>query len=267
MSLKELKKHQIKKTQSTHTNVPRKTQTKKKLDDQTILDWVECPTDMQEITPITNSQVEAFEAWSKNSHLILSGAAGSGKTFIALYLALKEIIKHKGKKRLVIVRSVVPTRDIGFLPGTQEEKEAAYLTPYIGVISEIFKDDQSAFHSLVKSGKLQFLTTSFIRGVTIRDSIVVVDEFQNCNFHELDSILTRIGKGSRVIFSGDYFQSDFTHKGEREGINSFLTILDRLKYFKRVDFTWEDCVRSGLVREYLMTKEKMIEEGSLTIKK
>ena len=221
---------------------------------------------MRDIKPITDSQIEAYEQWEKGRNLILSGAAGSGKTFIALYLALQELIKNR-KKRLVILRSVVPTRDIGFLPGTQEEKEAAYLTPYIGVISEIFKNNPTLFTSFLKNGTIEFLTTSYIRGITLKDAIVVVDEFQNCNFHELDSIITRIGKGSRVIFSGDYYQSDFTNRKEKEGIGEFLKIIESLKHFKKVEFTWKDCVRSGMVRDYLMTKEKMIEDNAINIPK
>jgi len=214
-------------------------------------------SNMQHIKPITDSQIKAYDCWGKGNNLILSGAAGSGKTFIALYLALQELIKNR-KKRLVIIRSVVPTRDIGFLPGTQEEKEAAYLTPYIGVVSEIFNNNPSLFTSFIKNGTIEFLTTSFIRGITLKDAIIVVDEFQNCNFHELDSIITRVGKGSRIIFSGDYFQSDFTNKRDKRGIGEFIKILEKLKHFRKIEFTWEDCVRSGMVREYLMTKEKMI---------
>jgi phosphate starvation-inducible protein PhoH len=226
----------------------------------------EYSNNMRDIKPITDSQIEAYEQWEKGRNLILSGAAGSGKTFIALYLALQELIKNR-KKRLVILRSVVPTRDIGFLPGTQEEKEAAYLTPYIGVISEIFKNNPTLFTSFLKNGTIEFLTTSYIRGITLKDAIVVVDEFQNCNFHELDSIITRIGKGSRVIFSGDYYQSDFTNRKEKEGIGEFLKIIESLKHFKKVEFTWKDCVRSGMVRDYLMTKEKMIEDNAINIPK
>ena len=226
----------------------------------------EYSNNMRDIKPITDSQIEAYEQWDKGRNLILSGAAGSGKTFIALYLALQELIKNR-KKRLVILRSVVPTRDIGFLPGTQEEKEAAYLTPYIGVISEIFKNNPTLFTSFLKNGTIEFLTTSYIRGITLKDAIVVVDEFQNCNFHELDSIITRIGKGSRVIFSGDYYQSDFTNRKEKEGIGEFLKIIESLKHFEKIEFTWKDCVRSGMVRDYLMTKEKMIEANAINIPK
>jgi len=240
--------------------VPRKQAKKQEVIVPKIDPLSEYSNNIKNIQPITNSQVEAYDNWENGNNLILSGAAGSGKTFIALYLAIQELIKNR-KKRLVIVRSVVPTRDIGFLPGTQEEKEAAYLSPYIGVISEIFNNNPSLFAYFIKSGTIEFLTTSFIRGITLRDAIIVVDEFQNCNFHELDSIITRVGKGSRVIFSGDYFQSDFTNKRDKQGIGEFIKILETLQYFKKVEFTWEDCVRSGMVREYLMKKEKMIADN------
>lgn len=232
--------------------------------EQTIDTLDQYSSNMRDIKPITPAQVEAYEQWNKGSNLILSGAPGSGKTFIALYLALQDLVKNR-KKRLVIVRSVVPTRDIGFLPGTQEEKEAAYLTPYVGVVSEIFNNNPTLFTSFIKNGTIEFLTTSFIRGITLRDAVVVVDEFQNCNFHELDSIITRIGKRSRIIFSGDYYQTDFTNKKEKEGIAQFLRIIERLKNFKSVEFTWKDCVRSGLVKDYLMMKEKMTENKEIIL--
>lgn len=214
---------------------------------------------LPEINPLTDHQRDAFHAFDRNSNLVMAGAAGAGKTFIALYLALKLWEATGGKKRIVILRSVVPTRDMGFLPGTQEEKEAAYLSPYIGVVNEIFQSS-AAFSYLVKGGHIKFMTTSFIRGITLNDCTIVVDEFQNCNFHELDSIMTRVGKNSRIIFSGDTNQSDFTSDRERTSVFNFLDIIERLKYFHRVDFTWEDCVRSSLVRDYLMTKDMISHE-------
>lgn len=221
----------------------------------TTADSFQMPT-IPEIVPLTDHQKEVFDAFERNSNLVLAGAAGSGKTFVALALALKLWAATNGKKKIVILRSVVPTRDMGFLPGTQEEKEAAYLSPYVGVVNEIFQSGGS-FQALVKGGHIKFMTTSFIRGITLNDSIIIVDEFQNCNFHELDSIMTRVGKNSRIIFSGDTNQSDFTSEKERASVFKFLDILDRLKYFKRVDFTWEDCVRSSIVRDYLMTKDML----------
>ena len=192
---------------------------------------------------------------------LYSASAGSGKTFLSLYLALETVLdKNTVYDKVVIVRSVVPTRDIGFLPGTQEEKEMAYVLPYISIAHELF-NDKMAYEKLVTQGNLEFITTSYIRGITLRNAIVVVDEMQNLNFHELDSVITRIGDNCRVIFAGDYYQSDFEKKNDKEGILKFLNILDNMKKFDHIEFTWQDIVRSDLVREYIVTKE-MLESNS-----
>lgn len=201
----------------------------------------------------TKNQQIAIDAYKRGHHLFLSGAAGSGKTYIALALALAEAIECNFKKKIVIIRSVVPTRDVGFLPGTLEEKESAYLSPYIGLVNEMC-GSSTAYNALVSIGAIKFMTTSFIRGITLNDSIIIVDEFQNCYGRELDSVITRVGSNSRIIFSGDHFQSDFDHSREKEGAGAFMNIVLELKGFTNVEFTWDDCVRSGLCRDYLMTK-------------
>jgi len=210
---------------------------------------------IRQIEPMTPNQALVFKHFEKYN-LVLSGSAGSGKTFIAIYNALRAIELEGYKRQLVIVRSAVPTRDLGFLPGTLEEKEQAYLTPYIGVVNELYEDSR-AFDTLVKCGVIRFLTTSFIRGITLSNSIVLVDEFQNLYGRELDSVMTRLGQNSKIIFSGDFYQSDFDRANEKEGCGVFINILDKLKYFKHVQFTWEDIVRSSTVRDYIMTKEML----------
>ena len=176
-------------------------------------------------------------------------------------LALEQVLnKESPFDKLIIVRSVVPTRDIGFLPGTKEEKEDVYTQPYISIAHELF-EDKGAYEKLVTQGALQFLTTSYIRGTTLRNAIVLVDEMQNLNFHELDSVITRVGENCRFIMCGDYYQTDFEKKGDKDGIIKFLNILDNMKRFKHVEFTWKDIVRSDLVREYIVTKE-MLESNS-----
>ena len=193
--------------------------------------------------------------------MVLSGSAGSGKTFLSMALALEQVLnKESPFDKLIIVRSVVPTRDIGFLPGTKEEKEDVYTQPYISIAHELF-EDKGAYEKLVTQGALQFLTTSYIRGTTLRNAIVLVDEMQNLNFHELDSVITRVGENCRFIMCGDYYQTDFENKGDKDGIIKFLNILDNMKRFKHVEFTWKDIVRSDLVREYIVTKE-MLESNS-----
>lgn len=207
------------------------------------------------VEPITANQRKVFTAFKKGNHLCLSGAAGSGKTFIAIYLALEEILKGESpREKLVIVRSAVPTRDMGFLPGDRLEKESTYLTPYISICSEL-TGDPLAWNKLVAKGTIQFLTTSFVRGITIRNSTVLIDEMQNLTFHELDSIITRLGEDCRFIMCGDYYQTDLEKKNDKNGILEFLRITDQMKYFSHVQFGWQDIVRSGLVRDYIMTKE------------
>jgi phosphate starvation-inducible PhoH-like protein len=219
------------------------------------------------IDPITSNQKKVFVAFKKGNHLCLSGAAGSGKTFIAIYLALEEVLKGESPRdKLVIVRSAVPTRDMGFLPGDRLEKESTYLTPYISICSELTGDSQ-AWNKLVAKGTIQFLTTSFVRGITLRNSCVLIDEMQNLTFHELDSIITRLGEDCRFIMCGDYYQTDLERKNDRNGILDFIKITDQMKYFTHVQFGWEDIVRSGLVRDYIMTKEMLQKEYSANTKK
>lgn len=216
-----------------------------------------------DIFPFSQAQEDFFRYYEKGYNLVLSGAAGCGKTFIALHHALNESKEYQYRKKVIIVRSVVPTRDMGFLPGTQKEKEAAYTTPYENIVNELYGDSK-AWETLVDQGTIQFMTTSYIRGITLNNSIVIVDEMQNCNFHELDSVITRVGEESRIIFAGDYYQSDFTRDRDRQGINKFLTILEKMNYFRHIRFEWEDICRSGIVRDYIMTKELEEKQESST---
>ena len=215
---------------------------------------------LNKLEPLTQNQNLAFTAFANGSHMCLDGSAGTGKTFISLYLALEAVLKKEYEK-VIIVRSAVPTRDMGFLPGTQEEKEDAYTAPYKAIVNDLF-DDTDAWSKLVQSRQIEFLTTSFIRGLTIKDAVVIVDESQNCNYHELCSVITRLDEECRFIMSGDYYQSDFTRKGDQDGIKDFIEIIKHMNGFEHVEFTWEDIVRSGFVRDFIMTKE-LYENGKL----
>ena len=213
--------------------------------------------DLRTVEPITGAQKYAWQSWREGDNLAMIGTAGTGKTFLAMYLALEEIMdKSSPFDTLRIIRSAVPTREVGFLPGTIEEKLNAFTGPYRAAAADLFEDDR-AYDKLVHNKYIQFESTSYIRGVTFDNSIVLVDEMQNLNFHELDSVMTRIGHCSKIIFCGDYKQSDFKQQSEKNGINTFLEILEQLKHFSVVEFSWEDIVRSGLVRDYIMTKEWM----------
>ena len=219
--------------------------------------------DMIEVEPLTPNQVKAFKAYEENRSLVLAGSAGTGKTFVALSLALEDVLdKETNYDKVVVVRSIVPTRDIGFLPGNEEEKKDAYTGPYRAACSELFEDPE-AWDKLKNSNKIEFLSTSFIRGVTIQNAIVIVDEMQNLTFHELDSVVTRIGQNCKFIMCGDYYQSDFEKERDKNGILKFLEIIEQLRNFTVVEFTWEDIVRSDFVRDYIMTKEMLEKDGKI----
>jgi len=158
--------------------------------------------------------------------------------------------------KVQIIRSVVPTREVGYLPGTLEDKLNAFTGPYRAICTELF-NDVKAYEKLVHNGYVGFDSTSYIRGVTYDNCIILVDEMQNLNFHELDSVITRIGQATKIIFCGDYHQSDFKQEKDKQGVNTFLEILDNMRHFSIISFGWEDIVRSDFVRDYIMTKEWM----------
>ena len=212
------------------------------------------------IEPLTDNQERLFTSYAEGKHLVLHGAAGTGKTFISLYLALKDVLEPSSPyEKVYMVRSLVPTREIGFLPGDHEDKSNLYQIPYKNMVKYMFQmPDDAAFDMLYDNLRAQetisFWSTSFIRGTTLDDCIVIVDEFSNLNFHELDSIITRIGQNSKIIFSGDYTQSDLVKSNEKNGVLDFMRILNTMPSFDCVEFGIEDIVRSGLVREYLVSK-------------
>ena len=213
-----------------------------------------------DIKPLTPSQEKVFDAWEKNKHLFLFGAAGTGKSFVTMYLALKDILDERTPyNKLYIVRSLVPTREIGFLPGDHEDKANLYQIPYKNMVRFMFEmpDDPSfemLYSNLKSQDTISFWSTSFIRGTTIDNSIVLVDESENLNFHELDSIITRLGVNSKIIFAGDAAQSDLIKAHEKTGIMDFKKIIDDMDEFESIEFGIDDIVRSGLVKSYLISK-------------
>ena len=212
--------------------------------------------------PITENQKLAYDSFKEGDHLVLCGSAGTGKTFVGMYLALQDVLdKSYEQDKLVIVRSVVPTREMGYLPGSVEEKVDAYTAPYRSICTELF-NEKMAYENLEQQGIVEFVSTSFIRGTTLDNCIVLVDEMQNLTFHELDSIITRVGKNSRIIFSGDYYQSDLKSGSDKKGILDFMNIMEVMNNFTTVEYGWTDIVRSDFVRDYIMTKE-MVERGKI----
>jgi phosphate starvation-inducible protein PhoH len=206
--------------------------------------------------PITGNQQLVFDHYDKDKHLILHGVAGTGKTFVSLYLALSDVMDHiDGLETVTIVRSVVPSRDMGFLPGDKQEKESVYEAPYISICAELF-GRSDAYETLKQRGAIEFISTSHIRGITLSNTIVIVDETQNLNFGELDTIITRLGENCRIMLCGDYRQTDFSTNKERGGLKKFLDICSEMKEFDRVEFVEKDIVRSPFVRSYLISKLK-----------
>jgi len=218
---------------------------------------------MVSVKPITENQKRAFDAYKKGKNLFLYGAAGTGKTFISLYLAMQEVLDNRTPYDTVyLVRSAVPTREIGFLPGDEEDKTALFQVPYQNMVKFMFEQpNETAFANLYdrlkNQGSLFFLTTSFLRGITLDNAIIIVDECQNLNFHELDSITTRVGQDSKIIFCGDVMQTDLQKQYEKEGIVTFMKILEAMNEFENIEFNIGDIVRSGFVKNYLIYKIKM----------
>jgi phosphate starvation-inducible PhoH-like protein len=198
-----------------------------------------------EILPLTKNQEKVFEC---KNNAVLHGSAGTGKSLISSYIGYKGVLSRK-YDALVYVRSAVPTRSIGFLPGTESEKTQVYEAPYREIATELF-DRGDAYDTLKNSGVVRFLTTSHIRGINLNNVFVVVDECQNMTFQELDSVMTRIGKGTRIFFCGDYYQKDL----KDTGIRQFYNVLRSMDEFDFINFTIDDVVRSEIVKNYLKHK-------------
>jgi phosphate starvation-inducible protein PhoH len=212
---------------------------------------------LKHIEPLTNNQKLSFEAYQAGKNLMLHGIAGTGKSFISMYLGLNQILSENSSyKKLVIVRSVVPTRDMGFLPGNSKEKAKVYEAPYYAISTELFGRSDS-YEYLKSKNLVEFISTSFIRGITLNDCIIVVDEIANMTLHELDSVITRVGKNCRIIFCGDFRQSDFTREHEKNGLIDFMKIIERMKSFTFIDFNEHDIVRSSMVKDYIIQKDKL----------
>ena len=210
--------------------------------------------DMDVIQPLTENQRRVFNLYDDAKIMLLHGVAGTGKTFIALYHALEEVLdKSNQYEKVVIVRSAVPSRDIGHLPGDEKEKTEVYTEPYIDICKSLF-GRKDAYQRLNEQGCIQFLVTSFVRGLTLEDSIIIVDECQNMTDMELNSIITRVGDRSKIIFCGDFRQTDLYKKTDMSGLKKFMAIADMMPSFKIIEFGVEDIVRSSLVKEYIIAR-------------
>tara|TARA_B100000900_G_C20523980_1_gene693392 strand:- start:107 stop:865 length:759 start_codon:yes stop_codon:yes gene_type:complete len=215
---------------------------------------------MRDIEPLTDNQKKLFESYKDGKNLVAYGAAGTGKTFITLYNALQDVLNPSTPyEKIYIVRSLVATREIGFLPGDHDDKSFLYQIPYKHMVKYMFEmptdaDFEMLYGNLKAQNTIDFWSTSFIRGTTLDKSIIIVDEFQNLNYHELDSIMTRVGSHTKIMFCGDATQTDLIKQNERNGIHDFMRILRVMPSLNIIEFGVEDIVRSGLCKEYLLAK-------------
>ena len=216
-----------------------------------------------DIEPLTSNQELLCKSFVQDKNVVAYGCAGTGKTFITLYNALKEVLDERSPyEKIYIVRSLVATREIGFLPGSHDDKADIYQIPYKNMVKYMFQmpsdsDFEMLYGNLKSQETIKFWSTSFLRGTTLDRSIIIVDEFQNLNFHELDSIITRSGENTKICFCGDATQSDLVKTNERNGIVDFIRILRSMPSFDIVEFGLDDIVRSGLCKEYLIAKHEL----------
>jgi phosphate starvation-inducible protein PhoH len=211
------------------------------------------PHDLYSIQPLTNQQEEAFHAFHNYDVVSLLGSAGTGKTFLACHLALKSIVNTDHKK-LLIVRSAVPSREVGYLPGTLEEKEQVYERPYYTIFDQLIKYKANNYINMKEIGIVDFESTSYMRGETFDDTVVIFDEVQNASFQELDTVMTRCGENTKMVFVGDGRQADL----KKNGLEQFMTILRSMDCHGAVEFGVNDVVRSGIVKDYLIAKEELL---------
>jgi predicted ribonuclease YlaK len=228
-------------------------QRKKPINDELLLD----------ITPLTENQKKLFDSYEKGKNIIAYGSSGTGKSFICLYNALKDVLNVVSPyETIYIVRSLVQTREIGFMPGDESQKQGYFEIPYKNMVKYMFKlpceaDFDMLYDNLKLQKTIKFYNTSFIRGLTLDNCIILVDEFANLNGHELDSIITRVGENSKIIFCGDASQSDLVRTSERNGIHAFMEVAKIMPSVDIIEFGIDDVCRSGLVKEYLTAKHSL----------
>jgi len=216
---------------------------------------------MKRITPITENQENLFDSYQDGMNIAAIGSAGTGKTYVSLYLALEEVMKKDQYEKIIIVRSAVQSRNQGFMPGSLKQKMEYYETPYMEIVNNLFGRGD-AYGIMKQKGMIDFMSTSFIRGMTFDNAIIILDEVQNCNFSEIDTVMTRVGENSKIVLCGDVRQDDLTNSRNRmdnSGLRDFLRVNSKMDSFDVVEFGTKDIVRSGLVREYIITKEKELE--------
>lgn len=214
--------------------------------------------DMRVISPLTENQKGLFEDYYQGYDICAFGSAGTGKSFLACYLGISDVLDPRQPARqIIIVRSAVTSRDVGFMPGTLEEKTAYFEMPYRDIFTELFSRS-STYDDMKTAGLVKFMTTSFIRGVTWDNSIVVLDETQNMSWQEIHTVLTRIGDNTRVIICGDIKQNDLNkHSKDQTGMPRLIRTLDHIDNFAKIEFTRDDIVRSDFVKKWIIATEQV----------
>lgn len=221
---------------------------------------VKLSLNLKTVTPKTPNQEIIFKNFINGKNLLIHGLAGTGKSFLSLYLALNEIEEYKDFNSVTIIRSVVPSRDMGFLPGSIKEKSKVYEAPYQAICTELY-GRADAYDILKQKNVINFETSSFLRGLTLDNTIIIVDECQNMTYQELNTIITRVGNNTRILFCGDYRQTDLKYNDERSGLFTFMKILNKMpRYFTTIELHENDIVRSGLVKDFII-KKNIIENG------
>jgi phosphate starvation-inducible protein PhoH len=209
------------------------------------------------ITPLTDNQERAFRSYKQGKNMFLYGTAGTGKSFIASYLAMKDIQNlNNDLEKLIIIRSVVPSRQIGFLPGSSTDKAKEYEAPYYEIFSKLY-EREDAYLALKQKKQLHFTTTSFLRGITFDNCILLLDECQNMTYQELHTVLTRVGNNCKIILCGDLRQSDLDERNGKHDLKKIMNIVKHMNRFDFIEMTADDIVRSGFVKNFIMTSEKL----------
>ena len=233
----------------------KRTKEKKRYTEQKI--QVKNELKLKAIKPLTNAQKEVFDLYSKNKNIVMHGSAGTGKTFLALFNAMQDVLSDSVYTGVYIIRSSVQSRDMGFMPGNKNEKMKVFESPYYGIFSELFGRGD-AYDIYKNKGIVKFEPTAFMRGITIKDSIVIIDEAQNCSWQELKTIITRCGENTRILICGDFTQTDLLRKQDQpSGMPNLLQVSECMDSMTKVEFTQKDIVRSGLVKDFLITCENL----------
>lgn len=211
--------------------------------------------DMKSITPMTRNQQRVFDLWKDDYSIVLDGFSGVGKSFLSIYLALKDILDADSVyEKIIIVRSTTSIRSPGFLPGSLEEKNSVFEMPYSQIFDDLFKK-KNQYKFMKEAGLVEFHSTAFLRGLSFTNAIVIFDEFQNANYEEIATCIQRIARQSKLILCGDYMQNDLIRmKNDVSGFKKAIDIINMMPDFRKVSFEIADCVRSEFVKSFLVAE-------------